>query len=327
MSVRRPLRRRLARGLLPIVALATVSLHAQDEPLGPAVDPPGVGAPATGPAAEGGATDGPTARTGFTGRPRWEIGVGGGYLESFDYPGSEDPNRRTVALPFAIYRGPVLRLGDGGVRAMAIERPRLQLAFSFGGSLSSSAEADGARAGLPDLDYLFEAGPRLRLVLADRPAATGGRWQANASIAVRGVVSTDLDDDLDGRGTLGEIGLSVAHRRVAGSRVDVFGRVEARFAEDRLHEYYYEVPERFATDARPAYDAGGGYLGAGLQLGLAFRPTPRVRLFLGVSHDRYDGAANEGSPLLETDATTAAALGFAWTVLQSRARVEVVDVE
>ena len=54
------------------------------------------------------------APAGFTGKPRWEVGVGGGYLESFDYPGSSDPNRRSIALPFAIYRGPVLRLGDGG---------------------------------------------------------------------------------------------------------------------------------------------------------------------------------------------------------------------
>ena len=307
-----------------LVVLCAAPLAAQDESLEQAVDPPGVEAPAP---ADRAATDERPVRAGFAARPRWEIGVGGGYLESFDYPGSEDPNRRTIALPFAIYRGPVLRLGDGGARAMAIERPRVQLAVSFGGSLSSSAESDGARAGLPDLDYLFEAGPRLRLVLADRPTGDGGRWQANASVAARAVVSTDLDDELDGRGALGEIGLSIARRRVAGSRFDLFGRIGARFADDRLHEYYYEVPPAFATDARPAYDAGGGYLGAGLQLGLAFRPTERVRLFLGLSHDRYDGAANEASPLLEADATTAAALGFAWTVFRSRSRVDVVDVQ
>ena len=318
---------RLPTAVALLGALLAAPVAAQDGPLDGAIDPPVAGAPAPdGSGPDDGAEAAPV-RTGFTGRPRWELGVGGGYLESFDYPGSRDPNERTVVLPFGIYRGPVLRLGDGGLRAMAIERPRVQLAFSFGGSLSSSSEADGARAGMPDLDYLFEAGPRLRLVLADRPATGGGRWQANVSVAVRGVVSTDLDDDLDGRGALGEIGLSVARRRVAGSRIDAFGRLEARFADDRLHEYYYEVPERFATDARPAHDAGGGYLGAGLRLGLAFRPSPRLRLFLGLSHDRYDGAANEDSPLLETDTTTAAAVGFAWTVLQSRRRVEIVDVE
>ena len=209
---------------------------------------------------------------------------------------------------------------------MAIERPRLQLSVSIGGSLSSSTEADGVRAGMDDLDYLFEFGPRAKFVLADRATGDGGRFQASASLAVRGVVSTDFGE-LEGRGALGEIGLTVARRRVAGSRFDVVFRADAKFAEDRLHEYFYEVEPRDATADRPVYDAGGGYLGAGVNLGVAFRPTPRIRLFAGIAHDRFDGAANEDSPLFETDRTTAAAVGFAWTVFQSRARVEVVDVE
>ena len=266
------------------------------------------------------------ARAGFTGRPRWEVGVGGGWLQSFDYPGSEDPNERGLALPFAIYRGPVFRLGDGGVRAMAIERPRVQLALSIGGSLSSSTESDGVRAGMPDLDYLFELGPRLRFVLADRPAGDGGRFQASLSLAARAVASTDFEG-VEGRGALGELALVVARRRVAGSRFDLIARVDAKFADDRLHEYFYEVEPRFASPERPAFDAGGGYLGAGANLGVAFRPTERVRLFAGLAHERFDGAANRDSPLFETDATTAVAVGFAWTVFRSRARVDVIDVE
>ena len=268
----------------------------------------------------------PATRAGFTGRPRWEIGVGGGYLQSFDYPGSEDPNERSLALPFAIYRGPVLRLGDGGVRAMAIERPRLQLSVSIGGSLSSSTESDGVRAGMPDLDYLFELGPRLRLLLADRPTDGGGRFQASLSLAARGVLSTDFEE-IEGRGGLGEIGLSVARRRIGGSRFDLVASVDAKFAGSELQAYFYEVEPRFATADRPAHDAESGYLGAGVNLGVAFRPTPRVRLFAGVAHDRFDGAANEDSPLFETDSATAFAVGFAWTVFRSRARVDVVDVE
>ena len=266
------------------------------------------------------------APTGFTGRPRWEIGIGGGYLQSYDYPGSRDPNERSIALPFAIYRGPVLRLGDGGVRAMAIERPRLQLSVSIGGALSSSAASDGVRAGMPDLDYLFELGPRLRLLLADRPTGAGGRFQASLSLAARGVLSTDLSD-VEGRGGLGEIGVTVAQRRIRGSRFDLIAGVDAKFAGSELQSYFYEVEPRFATADRPAYDAGSGYLGAGVNLGVAFRPTPRVRLFAGVAHDRHDGAANEDSPLFETNSATAFALGFAWTVFRSRTRVDVVDVE
>ena len=74
------------------------------------------------------ALDGPS----FTRKPRWELGVGGGVFSGFDYPASDDPNRRAIALPFFIYRSPVFRVGGGGLRAVAIERPRVRLDLSIG---------------------------------------------------------------------------------------------------------------------------------------------------------------------------------------------------
>ena len=210
---------------------------------------------------------------------------------------------------------------------MAIERPRLQLALSIGGSLSSSTESDGVRAGMPDLDYLFELGPRLRLVLADRPAGDGGRFQASLSLAARAVASTDFEG-VDGRGALGELALSVARRRLAGSRFDLIVRIDAKLADDRLHEYFYEVEPRFASPERPAYDAGGRLPRRGREPRRRVPARPNAcDCSRGVAHERFDGAANRDSPLFETDATTAVAFGFAWTVFQSRARVGVVDAE
>lgn len=271
------------------------------------------------------ATPAPVA-AGFTAKPRWELGIGGGYLQSFDYPGSADPNERGIALPFFIYRSPVLRLGDGGLRAVAIERPRFKVDVSFGGGLSASAEAGGIREGLPDLDFLFEAGPRAQLIFVNRRTADGGRWQVSSSAALRYVVSTDFSS-LTGRGVLAELSLNLTRKRIAGSRIDLIGRLKPAWAEDRLHEYWYEVEPQFATEERPAFDAGSGYLGTELFLGAAFRPTPRVRVFAGVGQSFNGGAANVDSPLFEERQSTAFAIGFAWTLAQSEDRVQVVDVE
>lgn len=261
----------------------------------------------------------------FTVRPRWELGVGGGYFAGNDYPASDDPNRRSLALPFFIYRGPVVRVGGGGVRARAIEQPRLRLDLSLGGSLSASAEADGPRAGMPDLDYLFEFGPQLELSLIDRPVAGGGRLQLEASAEFRAVAATDFADALRAEGFVAELGASLARRRVAGSDFDLFVGLDATFADERLQDYLYEVAPRFATPSRTAFDARGGYLGTELFIGAAWRPTSRLRVYAGLQSGLYAGAANADSPLFETTRGDGAALGFAWTLARSEGTIEVIE--
>ncbi len=58
-------------------------------------------------------------------KPRWELGVGGGYFEGFDYPASRDPNRAAIVLPYLVFRSAIFRVGGGGVNAIAVENPRV----------------------------------------------------------------------------------------------------------------------------------------------------------------------------------------------------------
>ena len=264
--------------------------------------------------------------TGFSEKPRWEFGVGGGFFQGFDYPGSEDPNQRGIALPFLIYRTERLRVGGGGARAVAVEQPRFRLDFSFGGGTSSSSESDGVRAGLPDLDFLIEFGPRLQWILVNEETDDGGRLQVTAAGAVRGIISTDFSE-VDGQGVLLELSLSAGRRRIFGSDVDLFARVASTWTDDRLHEFYYEVAPEFVTPDRPAFDATGGYLETQIFLGGAYRVTRSFRAFAGVQVGLFNGAANEDSPLFETTSSTGFALGFAWTLATSKHNVRLVDVE
>ena len=280
------------------------------------------------------AFDGPS----FARKPRWELGVGGGVFSGFDYPASDDPNRRAIALPFFVYRSPVFRVGEGGVRAVALERPRVRLDLSVGGSLNASSEGNGSREGMPDLDFLIELGPQIEISLIDRalagrPAGSSpersrerspGRLQLTALAELRAVVATDFRG-IAAEGFVAEAGVEAALRRVGGSRVDLLAGLGARFADERLHDYFYEVAPRYATPSRAAFDADGGYLGTDLFIGAAIRPHPDLRVFLGVQSGLYRGAANADSPLFETGANTGVALGAAWTIARSRRLIEVVE--
>jgi len=262
----------------------------------------------------------------FTALPRWEVGVGGGYFSGHDYPASNDPNQRALALPYLIYRSSVFRVGGGGIRAVAVERPRIRLDVSLGASLSARSEGNGLRAGMPDLDFLLELGPQLEISLLDREMASGGRLQLEFATELRAVVATDFQE-IHSQGFVAELSVSGARRRIAGSGVDLLASLGITYADERLQAYFYEVDARYARQGRPAYGASGGYLGSELFIGAALRPNRSLRVFLGMQSGLYAGAANRDSPLFETTSSTGIAAGFAWTVARSKRLIDVIEVD
>jgi hypothetical protein len=258
-------------------------------------------------------------------RPVWEFGVGGGYFSGFDYPASKDVNQRFLALPFFIYRSPRFRLGDGGVRAIAIERPRLKLDLAVAASLNASSEGNSVREGMEDLDFLFEIGPQLELSLFDRAMPSGGRVQMRLNAELRAVMETDFHK-INSRGLVAELGLGLSFRNVKHSGMDLLTGISTSYGNERLQDYFYEVDPEFATDTRPEFDAKGGYLESRVFGGLGFRARRNVRIFMGVFTGLYDGVRNQESPLFETTSSTGFALGVVWTIKSSRQMVDIVDM-
>lgn len=258
-------------------------------------------------------------------RPRWELGVGGGYFSGFDYPASRETNERAIAVPFFIYRSPRLRLGDGGIRAVAIERPRLKLDLSISGSLNASTRENSVRQGMDDLDFLFEIGPQLEVRLFDRSLASGARVRGRLTSELRAVFSTDFNS-VDEQGFVADVGLGVNVANVAGTGIGLLAAVDVVFATEKLHDYFYQVDQEFVTATRPAFDARGGFLESSLVLGFAFSPFTDVRVFTGVIQGFFGGARNEDSPLFEVTQQTRVAVGIVWTLLRSKTMVNVVDL-
>lgn len=258
-------------------------------------------------------------------KPAWEVGVGAGYFSGFDYPASKDENRRFIALPFFVIRTPLFRLGDGGIRAVAIENQRLKLDMSVGGSLNSSTSGKSARAGMPDLDFLFEFGPQLELRLYDRVLATGGQLQARFTSEVRAVFVTDFKQ-VQAQGVIAELGLGLNYRNVKGSGIDLYSAIDASYANEKLQDYFYEVSPEFVTPSRPLYDAKGGFLKSRVLLGVGLQVRKNLRVFLGTFVSLHSGASNKDSPLFETTRQTGFAMGLVWTIKTSKRRVEIVDL-
>ncbi len=258
-------------------------------------------------------------------RPVWEAGLGAGYINTFDYPASKDPNDLAIALPFFIYRGEVFRFGGrGGIDAVALERPRVKLDFSFGASLSAESSDNNSRQGMPDLDFLLEAGPQLEVLLFSQNLSAGSRRSLSWRNKLRSVISTDFSS-ADSRGLLLVSELNWVWRGIAGSNVDLLASSGVSWATSDLHDFFYSVDEAFANENRPAYRARGGYLGSEVQMGLAYQPVPRLRLFAGIKFESFRGAANEDSPLFETNSSNGFALALVWTAFQSEKMIEVFE--
>lgn len=251
-------------------------------------------------------------------KPLFEFGAVGGAGYVPNYPASDESSVEAIALPYLVYRGEIIRAGDRGlVRGRIIRRQNVELDISLSGSFSTDSDDNDARQGMPDLDYLVEVGPRLQLTLA-----RAQRWaKVELELPVRAVFSTDLSS-VDHRGFVFAPVLAYQHENVLQTGTQLKLSIGAKFADEELQDFFYEVDERFATSTRPAFDADFGYLGSRLQL-LASRPFgKRFTAFAAGAVDLHQGAANEDSPLFRDDVTYSVGLGLIWSFYQSDRTVD-----
>lgn len=244
-----------------------------------------------------------------TGRPLWEIGGVALGVSQQAYPGSDQRVRRGLALPYLIYRGRFLRADSDGVGVRPVKTPTYELDISAAGAFGSDADRDPARRGMPNLGTLVEFGPRLKWHLGGTPE--GGRWRLD--LPLRGVF--DLSDSLTYRGTVFQPGVVWA-KRVA-PRWNVSASLSVLMADEKLANTFYEVEPRFATSARPAYDAKAGLLATRLGASLSHDLTRDWTVFGFARLDSVAGAANRDSPLVRRTTGGTVGLGVSYTWLRS----------
>ena len=239
------------------------------------------------------------------GAPRWEAGFAAGGGRIADYPGSDETHTRGIALPVFIYRGPVLRVDNGGIRGRFVSTPDWE--FNLTASAAFNARNNEARQGMRGLDYLFGIGPQWIYK----------GWQTNAGgpsvhLKFRALMSTDWKH-VDPRGASFDPELRWRFARFAGSPGVLSVSVQPTWASQQLHRFFYEVQPAEATATRPAYTARAGYLGTEVAATWTRRPSRSFSWFVSARAMSLHGSANEASPLLRDKTNLSLGAGLLWT--------------
>ncbi len=254
-----------------------------------------------------------------THEPLWEFQVVafGQYFPA--YPSSADQNLTLLPLPFPVYRGKFLRFGedlDELASGQIVDTDRLKLSLGVSASFPEDSDSLALRSGMPDLDFLVEAGPEIKLRLR------GGKQDArelNLSLQLRAAVSLDGLDS-KGRGVVFNPEVEYLARDLFGKGNEVKLRLSSTWASDDYMNYFFGVAPQYATADRPAFDASSGYLNTELLVGLKRKLSDRLEFRGSVRLWVNKGSTNDTSPLYQRDFDKGIRLALFWTAWQSKRR-------
>ncbi|MEP1448255.1 MAG: MipA/OmpV family protein [Paraglaciecola sp.] len=254
-------------------------------------------------------------------RPVWEAGIFAAAFNAPEYPGANKNQTNVIPSPYFVYRGKTLRIGDGSIaRAVAVDKSWYELDLSLSASFGADSDENLARSGMPDLDFIFELGPQLKMRLSKFDFADHGRGELFVNLQTRAAFSTDFSS-INKRGYVFQPEFIYRQKGWLSEKTALSIGLSPTWASEKLHDYFYQVDQEFATEQRPAYDAKGGYLGTRLLLSVSFNATENIRMFVGTSTSMHTGAANEDSPLFLDKNTYSVGVGLVWRLLESEEKV------
>jgi len=252
-------------------------------------------------------------------KPLLELGVGLGLLQMPDYRGSDENRLYMLPYPYVIYRGDILKVDEQRISGQIFKTDRILLDFSGYGAVPVKSSNNSARTDMQDLDPTFELGPALTIKLRE---SKEDKYKLDLSLPVRAFFSTDfssvrhegwmfsprinfMKDDL-----IPDTGLNLG---ISAGPI---------FADSGYHAYFYTVEPAYATAARPAYSAGGGYSGSTLTVGLD-KSYKQFIFFAFVSADFLQGASFENSPLVKRETSFMSGISISWIFFKSEKTVNV----
>ena len=247
-------------------------------------------------------------------KPLWELGMGVGLLYMPDYRGSDESSFYVLPYPYFVYRGDIIKVDRQKISGKVFKTDRILLDVSIYGSVPVKSSKNSARTFMEDLDATFEVGPALDITLLE---SRQKQYSLKLLLPVRAVFSTDFE--------------SVAHEgwvispRLNFEKRDIIPNTGLRlgvslgpmFADGGYHDYYYTVEPVYALPWRLAYDAGGGYSGTILTVGLS-KSYKQFKFNAFVSADFLDGAVFENSPLMKTQTSIMSGVSVSWVFLKSQ---------
>jgi outer membrane scaffolding protein for murein synthesis (MipA/OmpV family) len=250
--------------------------------------------------------------------PLLEFGLGVGAVAFDDYRGSDSSHIYPLPIPTLWYYGKFLKADRDGVRGTLFNQDRVELNLS--GNATTPVRNDRARNGMPDLRSTLELGPSLDLHLLRSDDA---RIKFDLRMPLRAALTLEASPRMIGWTFTPRFNLDIADPLgFTGWNLGLL--TGPLFADRRYHGYFYTVAPQYATAARPAYQAVGGYAGTQAIAALS-RHYPHFWVGAFVRYDTLAGAAFVDSPLVQRRSYWATGFGISWLIHRSSTMVDVPD--
>jgi outer membrane scaffolding protein for murein synthesis (MipA/OmpV family) len=252
-------------------------------------------------------------------KPLWELGVGLGLLQMPDYRGSDENRLYLLPYPYLVYRGDILKIDEQRISGQIFKTDRILLDFSGFGAVPVKSSNNSARTGMQDLDATFELGPALKIKLWE---SKEDKFKVDLSLPVRAFFSTNFSS-LNHEGWVFSPRINfVKDDLIPDTGLNLGISAGPMFADSGYHAYFYTVEPAYATVARPAYSAGGGYSGSTLTVGLG-KAYEQFIFNAFVSADFLQGASFENSPLVKRETSFMSGFSVSWIFFKSEKTVNV----
>jgi MipA family protein len=250
--------------------------------------------------------------------PLWEFGLGLGALGFEDYRGADSTHVYPVPIAVGSYNGPFLKADREGVRGELLKQDWIELNLSA--NATTPVRNDAERYGMPELRPTVELGPAVNVHLFRNDDA---HVKLDFRMPLRAVVTVQAAPQYIGWTLTPSLALDILDPLGYGGWH--LGLLSGPlFADHRYDNYFYSVAPQYATVARPAYQAPGGYAGTQFITALSKR-FPKYWVGAYVRYDTLARASFEDSPLVQRDSYWSAGIGFAWMISKSAQMVDVPD--
>lgn len=238
----------------------------------------------------------------------FEWGAGVLSIYGNHYRGSDQGKLWTFPLPYFSYISEHIEAEPSFIRGIFVRNEWFSFKLSLMVGLNAESEENMARAGMPSLDYTFEAGPMFIFHLwksEDENVLVNFEWP------IREIFATDLS-------YVKHVGLyTVPYFNIKHLPTPTTWNwnselsVSPMFADQKYHHYFYGVNQEYASPERPYYKAHGGY--SGFQTALVL--NKHFDNFVMIPFIRWDylnGARFIDSPLVKTKNYFIGGLGLFW---------------
>ncbi|ATX80904.1 Outer membrane scaffolding protein for murein synthesis, MipA/OmpV family [Mariprofundus ferrinatatus] len=243
-----------------------------------------------------------------TALPLWEVGIAVGIASLPQYMGSDERYLFGAPIPYVIYRGDRLKVDRSGIRRelFGINNLNLDLSLGFGLPVRNS---NRARAGMPDLKFSFQLGPRLNWSIYK-----DNQNSLKLRLPWRGVINTSGN----WLGWLSEPDLLLEHQ--ANDKLKVTLAAGLLYGSKGFNDTYYGVAPIYTTASRPAYTAHAGLHSLSLTTSIRYQYSDSLSFFSALRYRNLAAGVVAASPLVKDNNYISAAIGMAWSFWMSDAR-------